>query len=117
VPTPATLSSADAACSGHAAQQRLTIDTKIKPGLGHLAVTKVDARVLDRFYAALRKGGNARSGGRVPSAGRVRDVHAILSGTLGLAARWNYIPFNPAVLARPPGLASQSRRGQGAPGS
>ena len=29
---------------------RLTIQTKIKPGLGHLPVTKLDARVLDRFY-------------------------------------------------------------------
>jgi integrase len=117
VPTPAILSSADAAAQAPLHNYRLTIDTKIKPGLGHLAVTKVDARVLDRFYAALRTGGNARSGGGVPSASRVRDVHAILSGTLGLAARWNYIPFNPAVLARPPGSASQSRRGQGAPGS
>ena len=42
---------------------RLTIDTKLKPGLGHIPITGVDARVLDRFYAALRKGGNARTGG------------------------------------------------------
>jgi hypothetical protein len=49
---------------------RLTIDTKIKPGLGHLPITKVDARVLDRFYAALRKGGNARTGDRAKSASK-----------------------------------------------
>jgi len=36
------------------------------------------------------------------SASRARDVHAVLSGALGLAARSNYIPFNPAVLASPP---------------
>jgi integrase len=30
---------------------RLTIQTKVKPGLGHLPVTKLDATVLDRFYA------------------------------------------------------------------
>jgi integrase len=29
---------------------RLTTQTKIKPGLGHLPVTNLDARVLDRFY-------------------------------------------------------------------
>lgn len=89
---------------------RLTIDTKIKPGLGRLPVAKVDARMVDRFYAALRKGGNARTGGGALSASRVRDVHAILSGALGLAARWNYIPFNPAVLARPPAAKSAARR-------
>jgi integrase len=89
---------------------RLTIDTKIKPALGHLPVTRVDARVLDRFYAALRKGGNARSGGGALSASRVRDIHAILSGALGLAARWNYIPFSPAVLARPPAAKSAARK-------
>jgi hypothetical protein len=69
-------------------QDRLTIDTKLKPGLGHIPITRMDARVTDRLYAALRKGGNARSGGGALSASRVRDVHAILSGTLGLAARW-----------------------------
>jgi integrase len=89
---------------------RLTIDTKIKPGLGHLPVTKVDARVLDRFYTALRKGGNARTAGGALSASRVRDVHAILSGALGLAARWNYVPFNAAVLARPPAPRNAARK-------
>jgi hypothetical protein len=53
----------------------------------YLPVAKVDARVLDRFYAALRKAGNARTGGGKLSASRIRDVHAILSGALGLAAR------------------------------
>jgi integrase len=89
---------------------RLTVETKIKPALGYLPVAKVDARVLDRFYAALRKSGNARSGGGVLSASRVRDVHAILSGALGLAARWNYVPFNAALLARPPAPRNAARK-------
>jgi hypothetical protein len=62
---------------------RLVVETKIKPALGYLPVAKVDARVLDRFYAALRGAGNARTGGGAPSASRIRDVHAILSGALG----------------------------------
>jgi hypothetical protein len=70
----------------------------------------VDARVLDRFYAALRKSGNARTGGEALSASRVRDVHAILSGALGLAACWNYVPFNAALLARPPAPRNAARR-------
>jgi hypothetical protein len=40
------------------------------------------------FYAALRQAGNARTGGGKLSASRIRDVHAILSGALGLGARW-----------------------------
>jgi integrase len=89
---------------------RLTVETKIKPALGYLPVAKVDARVLDRFYAALRKAGNARTGGGALSASRIRDVHAILSGALGLGARWGYVPFNVALLARPPAPRNAARR-------
>jgi integrase len=89
---------------------RLTVETKIKPALGYLPVAKIDARVLDRFYAALRKAGNARTGGGALSASRIRDVHAILSGALGLAARWGYVPFNTALLARPPAPRNAARR-------
>jgi integrase len=101
---------------------RLTVERKIKPGLGKVAIDKIDPRTLDRFYAALRKGGNARTtranpetgqreqvGGGALSGSRVRDVHAIMSGALGLAARWGYLPFNPAVLASPPAARSAAR--------
>jgi integrase len=43
------------------------------------------------------------------SANRVRDVHVILSGALGLAARWGWIPFNPALMVRPAGGKGKSR--------
>jgi integrase len=39
----------------------------------------------------------------------VRDIHAILSGALGMAARHGWIAFNPAALARPPAQQSVSR--------
>jgi hypothetical protein len=42
-----------------------------------------------------------------PSA--VRDVHTVLSGVLGLAVRWGYVPHNPAALARPPGRRKAAR--------
>jgi integrase len=45
----------------------------------------------------------------VLSASRVRDVHAILPGALDLAARWNYVPFNAAVLARLPAPRNAAR--------
>jgi hypothetical protein len=44
------------------------------------------------------------------SANRVRDVHVILSGALGLAARWGWIPFNPALMVRPAGGKGKSVR-------
>jgi hypothetical protein len=53
---------------------------------------------------------NARTGGGKLSASRIRDVHAILSGALGLAARWGYVPFNAALLARPPAPRNAARR-------
>ena len=35
---------------------------------------------------------------------RVRQIHAILRGSLDRAVRWQYISVNPAALAAPPGL-------------
>ena len=43
-----------------------------------------------------------------PSA--VRDVHTVLSGALGLAVRWGYLPYNPAALARPPARRKAVRK-------
>jgi len=34
------------------------------------------------------------------SASRVHQVHAVLSGALGLAARYGWVPYNPALLAK-----------------
>jgi integrase len=106
---------------------------KIKPALGRTRLRRVTPQVLDGFYDQLRERGNANAptrarhraraaaaaNGEDPaaaaaaatpiaadrrlSAARVRDVHVILAGALRLAARWGLIPFNPALLARPPG--------------
>jgi len=43
-----------------------------------------------------------------PSA--VRDVHTVLSGALGLAVRWGYLPHNPAAIARPPARRKAPRK-------
>jgi integrase len=112
---------------------RSLIAKKIKPALGSKRLHTVNARVLDAFYDDLRRYGNAKAGARAVararaeaaargedpdkaaataqpsasdqrlSANRVRDVHVILSGALGMAARWGWIPFNPALLVRPAG--------------
>jgi hypothetical protein len=118
---------------------RSLIAKKIKPALGGKRLHTVNARVLDAFYDELRRYGNAKAASRARarakaeaiargedpstaaatarptasdqrlSANRVRDVHVILSGALGMAARWGWIPFNPALMARPAGGKGKSR--------
>jgi integrase len=118
---------------------RSLIAKKIKPALGGKRLHTINARVLDAFYDDLRRYGNAKAASRARarakaeaiargedpskaaataqptasdqrlSANRVRDVHVILSGALGMAARWGWIPFNPALMARPAGGKGKSR--------
>jgi integrase len=113
---------------------------KIKPALGRTRLRQVTPQVLDGFYDQLRERGNANAATRARqrarataaangedpavaaagakptaadrrlSANRVRDVHVILAGALRLAARWGLIPFNPALLARPPSGSTGARR-------
>jgi hypothetical protein len=100
---------------------RSLIANKIKPALGGKRLHTINARVLDALYDDLRRGGNAKAAARARararaeavakgedpstaatarptssdrrlSANRVRDVHVILSGALGMAARWGLAP-------------------------
>jgi integrase len=116
---------------------RSLIEAKIKPALGGKRLNKIDVRTLDAFYQELRRGGNAKAERQAKarvrteataqgrnlaeaeskakptaaekrlSASRVHDVHVVISGALGLAARWGWLPFNPALVVRP-----ESGRGQ-----
>jgi integrase len=91
------------------------------------------------FYQELRRGGNAKAARQARartraeagaqglgqgeaeatatptaaekrlSASRVHDVHVVISGSLGLATRWGWIPFNPALMARPAGGKGKPR--------
>jgi integrase len=118
---------------------RSLIAKKIKPALGSKRLHTINARMLDAFYDDLRRYGNAKAASRARartraaaiamgedpskaaaaarptasdqrlSANRVRDVHVILSGALGMAARWGWIPFNPALMVRPAGGKGKSR--------
>ena len=102
---------------------RSLIAKKIKPALGSKRLHTVNARVLDAFYDDLRRYGKAKAAARARararaeaaamgedpdkaaaaaqpsasdqrlSANRVRDVHVILSGALGMAAQWGWIPY------------------------
>ena len=81
---------------------RAITEARIKPSLGKLRLPQVDPPALDRFYTALRKGGNLRKPEEPLSGSRLRDVHAVISGALGLAARYGWVPYNAAALVRPP---------------
>jgi integrase len=106
---------------------RSLIAKKIKPALGSKRLHTINARVLDAFYDDLRRFGNAKAASRARarakaeavakgedpsavvaaakptaseqrlSANRVRDVHVILSGALGLAARVGLDTLQPSA--------------------
>jgi integrase len=88
---------------------RALAEARIKPSLGELRLPQVDPPALDRFYAALRKSGSLRKPDEALSASRLRDVHAVISGALGLAARYGWVPYNAAALVRPPAPRSAKR--------
>jgi integrase len=84
------------------------IERTILPTLGHLPLRRLDTATLDRFYSELR--GRGGVGGRPMAPATVRQVHAILRRALDQAARWGWIPANPAALASPPRLGSAEIR-------
>ena len=67
--------------------QRL-IDRRVLPGLGRIKVAKLGAAELDRYYARLATDGLAPAS--------VRQIHAIVSGSLGQAVKWGWLHTNPA---------------------
>lgn len=97
----------------------------IEPVLGHEPLNKVTARVLETFYAELRRC-RARCDGepyiehrseglhdcnaekcqphvcRPLAASTVRQIHSIISGTLSAAVRWEWTSSNPAKVAQKP---------------
>jgi integrase len=88
---------------------RALTEARIKPGVGKLRLPQVDPPALDRFYWALRKSGSLRKPGEPLSASRLRDIHAVISGALALAARYGWVPYNAAALVRPPAPRSAKR--------
>ena len=98
----------------------------IRPALGDTAVNKITPRMLEKFYTELRRcrvrcdhkpyiEKHAATGdhdctaeGCKPhrckpmGASTVRQIHAIISGTLDAAERWDWVNSNPARVARKP---------------
>ncbi len=102
------------------------VKTKLKPALGSLRLPQVDAAILDRYYGQLLISGRTVRvrDGKDPATGkprwrtqqaplspsRIHQVHAVVSGALGLATRYGWIPLNPATLAEPPSGRGKRRR-------
>jgi integrase len=81
----------------------------ITPTLGKLAAAKLDAELLERFYARLQLcrelcDGRKKAGHVCEplSGSTVRKVHYILSGAMEQAVRWRHLGVNPALLAVTP---------------
>jgi integrase len=80
----------------------------IAPTFGDLSAAKLDAELLERFYARLRRCNQLCSGRsadhecRPLSASTVRQVHFILRAALDRAVRWRYLGSNEAAFAEPP---------------
>lgn len=112
----------DSTCVGY----QNYIDHYVEPVLGDEPTNKLDARTLESFYAEVRRC-RTRCNGKPHiekhatndehdcvkaeckphkckplGVSTVRQIHAIISGTLALAERWNWIDTNPARVARRP---------------
>jgi integrase len=81
----------------------------IKPTLGNLPAGKLDAELLESFYARLQNcrelcGSSRRAGHtcRPLSGSTVRKIHYIISAALEQAVRWRHLGVNPAALAIAP---------------
>lgn len=78
----------------------------LRAGIASMALAKLRAWDLDRFYAQLLAGGGR--GGRALSPATVRKVHTVLRLALGQAVRWRWLAENPALHAKPPGVPRPS---------
>ncbi len=80
----------------------------IRPTFGALSAGRLDAEVLERFYARLRRcnqlcSGSARDHECRPLSGStVRQVHFILRAAYERGVRWRYLGMNEVALAEPP---------------
>jgi integrase len=101
------------------------ITRTIQPALGDMSFNKLTARMLETFYAELRRC-RVRCDGRPfiehkavgehdckavkckphtckpMAASTVRQIHSIISGTLNAAVRWDWISTNPTKTAQRP---------------
>ncbi|MGJ7908713.1 tyrosine-type recombinase/integrase [Actinopolyspora sp. H202] len=81
----------------------------IEPTFGATAAAKIDAELLERFYARLRDCKDLCGGKRAKdhectplAANTVRKIHFIFRSAFDRAVRWRYLSVNQAEIAQPP---------------
>lgn len=80
----------------------------IRPAFGAVPAAKIDAELLERFYARLQRCRDLCSGRqrghicRPLSGSTVRQIHTIIRGALKQAVRWQHLGVNKAEFAVPP---------------
>ena len=72
-------------------EYRRTIDTLLRPALGHIAIEKLTSHQLDSFYASLL------TQERPLRPASIRRYNAVLSAALTQAVKWEWIEKNPAL--------------------
>lgn len=113
------LPSLDAAVAGGSlkastvAHYRRLAESHVKPRIGGLLLTRLDAPALNRLYGELlatgRRTGKKKGGPLSPTT--VHAVHVTIGRALGDAVRWGNVSRNVARLATPPSPASPEHDG------
>ncbi|MDQ5855206.1 MAG: tyrosine-type recombinase/integrase [Actinomycetota bacterium] len=85
------------------------LDRHVRPVLGAVSVSRLDAETLESLYAELRRcrdrcGGRRQAGHacRPLAPATIRLIHANLSAALSSAVRWRWLAVNPAAQAAKP---------------
>lgn len=83
------------------------INKHIRPVMGTLPVGRVDAEMLDSFYAMLGRcrehcNGRQRHSCQPLADSSIRLLHWILSGAFQRVVRWKWLAINPVTQAQPP---------------
>jgi integrase len=105
----------DVASLGETTRERYEdlIRLYVLPRFGHLEAGKLDAELLERYYARLQRCRELCAGGRPArghacrplSSSTVRKVHYIIRGALERAVRWRHLGVNKAAMAEAPAPA------------
>jgi integrase len=78
---------------------RAQIDQTIRPALGKVPLTRLNAKQLDDLYGAMK------TADKTPKT--IRNHHAIISAALHQAVRWGWVRTNVAEQAKPPRVSQR----------
>lgn len=78
---------------------RSQIEKTIRPTLGRLPLSRLNAKHLDDLYRAMREAGSSPK--------TIRNHHAVVSSALHQAVRWGWMRENLAERAKPPRIAQR----------